>query len=168
MPAGDPFCEVHGWAPCRCRELRVQALAPVAWELARMERLLEEGEETPMKAITDHHDGHGLTESIELQAVDEPGPGGAHHRYTASIDGLRHVLDVQFQRGPRHEPDSTPGVVEGVLLAIVVDRMRDFQAGPYGCRENALVLTKCEEALHWLRHRADGRAKRGVLGTNQK
>ena len=121
--------------------------------------------------ITDHHDGHGLAESITLTCEPRNGPdvGGASHRYMASIDGTAAaVLDVQFQKGPRSEPGSTPGVIESVLLAIVADRMRSFQAGPYSCRENALVLTKVEEALHWLKHRADGRAKRGVLGTTKK
>lgn len=37
-----------------------------------------------------------------------------------------------------------------ILLAIVIDRLRSFQSGPFSSRENALALTKCEEALHWL------------------
>lgn len=118
------------------------------------------------RTITDHFDGHGLADSIELLA-DAPGPGGASHTYTAYINGAV-VARVQFQKGPRNESGSTPGVVENVLLAIVIDRMRAFNEGEYRCRENALVMTKCEEALHWLKHRADERARRKVLGTYQK
>ena len=126
-----------------------------------------------MREIFDHHDGHGLTESIKIEA-DEPGPGGASHHYTAVMTpavlaGARfEPLKVQFQKGPRGEKESSPGIVEAVLLAIVIDRMRAFNAGEYKCRENALVMTKCEEALHWLKHRADDRAKRKVLGTYEK
>lgn len=126
---------------------------------------------TETRQITDHHDGHGLTESLIIEA-DGPGPGGASHHYRVHIqvDGAKlfDVAEVQFQKGPRLETGSTPGVVESVLLAIVIDRMRSFNAGDYRCRENALVMTKCEEALHWLKARADERARRGVLGTYQK
>lgn len=128
-----------------------------------------------MREITTHHDGHGLAESIYIYA-DDPGPAGASHRYVVTVDHKRgesdvgtsceQVANIQYQRGPRNEPDSTPGVLDSVLLAIVADRMRAFNAGPFGCRENALVLTKVEEALHWLKHRADERARRGVLGKN--
>lgn len=125
-----------------------------------------------MREITDHHDGHGLTESLHIEA-DEPGPGGASHVYGVHVDlgeycRVYDVARIQFQKGPRNEPGSVPGIVESVLLAIVADRMRCFQKGEYACRENALVLTKVEEALHWLRHRVDDRAKRKVLGTYQK
>ena len=132
------------------------------------------------RTIVDHHDGHGLAEKIIIEA-DEPGPGGASHRYRVCVDLEPHeapecgggpaweeVAKIQYQKGPRHEAGSTVGVLDSVLLAIVADRMRAFQAGPFSCRENALVLTKVEEALHWLKHRADARAKRGVLGKNEK
>lgn len=119
-----------------------------------------------MRQITGHHDGHGLTESLIIEA-DEPGPGGASHRYVVRV-GDEVVATIQYQTGPRHEEGSTTGVLDGVLLAIVADRIQSFQAGPFASRENALVLTKVQEAIHWLRHRADERAKRGVLGTNQK
>jgi hypothetical protein len=117
-----------------------------------------------MRLITDHHDSHGLAESIILEADDQdPAAGHASHHYTAVIDGLQ-VLRVQFQQGPRSDPDSEPGIIDGVLLAIVIDRMTAFSRGRYACRENSLVRTHCEEALMWLKHRADERAKRGVLG----
>lgn len=128
--------------------------------------------------ITDHHDGHGLNELCVIEK-DEPGPGGASHKYMINrqlVVGGDFVAEpalisaayIQFQCGPRHERGSIPGIVEGALLAVLIDRMRAFQAGPYSCRENAIVLTHLEDAMHWLRHRADARAKRGVLGTTAK
>lgn len=71
---------------------------------------------------------------------------------------------MQFQHGPRDEPDSTPGILDSVLLAVIADRMECFSEGPFRTRENALVKTKVQEAMFWLRERADARAKRGVLG----
>lgn len=121
-----------------------------------------------MRTITSHHDGHGLTESISIVA-DAAGPGGASHNYSIYLNhGKGTPQVIQYQKGPRNEPASTPGILDSVLLAIVADRMEAFQAGPFASRENALVLTKVQEALHWLRHRADDRAARSVLGTNQK
>lgn len=123
-----------------------------------------------MKQITDHHDGHGLNESIVIEADNEL--NGVCHSYDGKItlaDGsASDVLGIVFQRGPRNVEGSTPGVTEMAVLAIVIDRLRGHQAGPYATRENAIALTKCEEALMWMRQRADNRAKRGVLGTNAK
>lgn len=119
-----------------------------------------------MREITEHHDGHGLNESITIGA-DDLGPGGASHKYTLAIKG-EIVGKVQFQEGPRNVEGSIAGVTEAALLAVLIDRLRSFQAGPYACRENAIQLTKLEEVLHWTKARADARAKRGVLGTYQK
>jgi hypothetical protein len=74
------------------------------------------------------------------------------------------VADIQFQQGPRDQPGSRPGVLDSVLLAVVLDRLQAFQAGPYPSRENAIIITKLEECLHWSRARADARAARGALG----
>lgn len=119
-----------------------------------------------MRNIETHHDGYGLNETITLTADDRNESGASHH-YVATIGGVE-VLRVQFQKGQVKEIKSTPGVTENVLLAIVLDRMEGFNAGPYRCRENSLVATKVEEAIHWLRSRALDRFKRGVLGRNAK
>ena len=119
--------------------------------------------------LTDHHDGHGLNESIiiEHDPRDVEKGGGASHYYSCAIAG-RPVATIQFQHGPRDVAGSRPGMTEAALMAILIDRLRAFQAGPYSCRENAIQLTKLEEALHWTRARADARAARGVLGKNEK
>ena len=120
-----------------------------------------------MREITDHHDGHGLAESIRIEADEFDSNGGmASHTYRAWIGDTK-VAEVLFQQGPRNVSGSRPGALDSVLLAIVIDRMRAFNAGPFAARENALVLTHTQEALHWLKHRADDRARRGVLGHNR-
>ena len=138
-----------------------------------------------MREITDHHDGHGLAEKIDIFVLDEPGPGGANHLYRVdvrltadpdwttpqygSVGRLRNtVASVQFQRGPRDEPGSTPGIIDTVLLAIVADRLRAFQAGPFACDENGHALERVKMAMKFLKHRANERAKRGVLGKSKK
>jgi len=122
-----------------------------------------------MKAIEQyHHDGLGLNDLITIKADDrDPDAGGASHIYAAEIDD-RKILRVQFQHGARNVEGSTPGCTEAVLLAVLIDRMEAFQAGPFSCRENAIQLTKLQEVLHWTRHRAEARKRRGVLGENIK
>ena len=64
-------------------------------------------------------------------------------------------IDIRWQNGPlgrgdvRAEPNGA--FVEGVIEA-ALDRMRWYQEaqnGKFKCRQNALVITKLEEALHW-------------------
>lgn len=124
------------------------------------------------REIFEHHDGFGLNESIEI-LTDVPDASGAAHQYLAIISHSNstpatEVARIQFQQGPRNVEGSRPGVTEAALLAILIDRLRGFQAGPYGCRENAIQLTKLEECLHWTKARAAERARRGVLGKNAK
>lgn len=118
------------------------------------------------RKIEIHHDGHGLNESIVID-TDQPDQSGAAHNYTMTM-GDCDVAIIQFQKGPRNVEGSTPGITEAALLAVLIDHLRGFQAGPFGCRENAIQLTKLEECLHWTKARADERARRGVLGQNKK
>lgn len=119
-----------------------------------------------MRRITDHI-VNPANDRIEIAVVDEPGAGGANHHYAVTIDGSTSQLDIHFQNGPIKEA-GVNGVTQEVLLAIVADRLRSFQAGPFACRENALALTKIEEAQHWLQKRTMERMRRGVEGTMAK
>jgi len=118
------------------------------------------------REIKTHHDGLGLNDLISITA-DELGAGNASHTYRLNIEGGAESVIV-FQHGPRNETGSTAGVTDQAVLSVLIDRMKCFNAGPYGCRENALALTKMEEALHWMRARAEERRSRGVLGKNEK
>ena len=109
-----------------------------------------------------------------VQVADEPGAGGACHEYyisRAPQTSYEATLPagefgfVRFQNGPIGE-SGVNGCHQEDLLAIVIHRLRGFQSGEYACRENALALTKLEEAMHWLNHRTSERQKRGVEGTS--
>lgn len=119
-----------------------------------------------MREITDHK-CNPANDRLMIHAVDEPGAGGANHEYTVVDDVTTGGVDVaiSFQNGPIAE-NGVNGVTQEVLLAVVIDRLRAFQAGPFACRENAIALTKCEEALHWLHSRTRARMVRGVEGRN--
>lgn len=116
------------------------------------------------------HKVNGLNEAIEVHVMDEPGDGGACHEYVvrANIDlakSLHHTTVIKFQEGPIGEA-GVNGLSNEVLLAIVEDRLKGFQSGKFACRENALALTKIQEAMHWLHHRTRDRVQRNVEGTH--
>lgn len=128
-----------------------------------------------MREITEHR-VNPANDKLKVTVLDEPGAGGANHHYMVTLpdwsrapDGAnaQGVWDIQFQNGPIAEA-GVNGLTQEVLLAICADRLRSFQAGPYACRENALALTKIEEAQHWLSSRTLARMARGVEGTHEK
>lgn len=101
-----------------------------------------------------------------LAAIDEPGPGGAHHHYAIRLVNGE-IVEIRLQCGPLGEPGAVAGIWDDVLLAIVSHRMSDFQAGPFACEANAEVLRLVEAAREVLGQRVADRLKRGVLGKNQ-
>lgn len=82
-------------------------------------------------------------------------------------DTFSHLQNVNFQEGPIKEV-GVNGVCNEDLIAMVICRLEHFQKTEWTCRENALAITKLEEALLWLRKRTMGREQRGVEGTHQK
>ncbi|WP_309386062.1 DUF7681 family protein [Cerasicoccus frondis] len=96
------------------------------------------------RKLTDHK-VPGLNEAIEIEVLDQPGPGGANHIYR--ISGYSHPVEVvansetgeteiigsvateiNFQNGPIREAGFN-GLSNEALLAVVIDRLRGFQHG---------------------------------------
>lgn len=121
-----------------------------------------------MHDLTDHQfPGDELNDMIIVTADDrDPNNGNASHCYNLSY-GSMDCGFINFQHGPRNKEGSLPGVTDAAVLAILLDRYRGFQEGPFACRENALVITKLEEALHWMQNRTLKRLQQGVLGKNE-
>lgn len=120
---------------------------------------------TTSREITEHK-VNPANDLVSIFVTDAPGAGGANHEYSVFIPGGKETR-ISFQNGPIAEAGIN-GLTQEVLLAIVIDRLRAFQAGPFACRENAIALTKIEEAQHWLQSRTRGRMARGVEGKNIK
>jgi hypothetical protein len=119
-----------------------------------------------MRELTDHIISGDQAVQLQVIVVDEPGAGGANHMYQVDIPS-KGTTSINFQNGPIKE-QGVNGLTQEVLYAIIIDRLRSFQSGPFACRENAIALTKTEEALMWLQRRTIARIKRGVEGTHQK
>lgn len=99
-------------------------------------------------------------------------PAGGRTELTLP-DG-RIVIQVTWQDGPlgrvgtdeREEPN---GAFVETLIDMARDRIAFYQADTrFSCRENALAITKLEEALHWLHARTARRTTAGVEGTHQE
>jgi hypothetical protein len=80
--------------------------------------------------------------------------------------------EIRWQDGPlgRGEDRATPNgaFVETVLSAALqrIQFYQDASEGRFRCRENAVAITKIEEALMWLDKRTRDREARQVEGTH--
>lgn len=106
----------------------------------------------------------GTDKYTSVYVVDEKGQGGANHQYEIKSDDYL-MSSIKFQNGPIREY-GVNGIFNEDLITIVIDRLQGFQSKEYACRENAIALTKLEEALMWLRKRTNDREARGVEGTS--
>ena len=127
------------------------------------------------------HKVNPANDTLKITVLDEAGSGGAHHEYRIATDLLqpeerypaenmqriKACCRIHFQNGPINEA-GVNGITQEALLAICIDRLECFQAGPYACRENAIALTKLQEAQMWLQKRTRDRMARGVGGTHEK
>jgi hypothetical protein len=79
-------------------------------------------------------------------------------------------LHIEWQDGPlgRGEEREEPN---GAFVETVIDAARQriefYQASRFKCRENAIAITKLEEALLWLNKRTSDREKRNVEGEHK-
>lgn len=80
-------------------------------------------------------------------------------------------LEVHWQDGPLGRPPKAPnGAFVEDLIAATIQRLEFYQKaseGKFACRENALAITKLEEAAMWLQSRRVSREKRGVQGLHK-
>lgn len=135
-----------------------------------------------MPRLIESHKVNPANDTLTIEVLDEPGAGGACHLYhilgynseTNPSDpfvaryGRPSVHStVLFQNGPIAEV-GVNGVTHEVLLAILIDRMEAFQAGPYANDYNADALDHMRNALDALLARTRERMDRGVEGTHEK
>jgi hypothetical protein len=106
--------------------------------------IAEEGT-TYLLPTYDVEDGIGITESAES-------------------------LEIRFVRGSKlagEDVERRRGTLHEHLLSMMIHDLR-YKSALVPSRETSIVITKLEEALHWLRARQIDRLKREVEGTYQK
>lgn len=124
-----------------------------------------------MREIKTHIvEGDAANHQVTITARDEPGSGGANHIYGIewptknNPDTEVDQLVISFQNGPIKE-FGVNGITQEALLAIVADRLKSFQDGPFACESNQKALDYTLLALSFLQDRTRARVARGVEGT---
>ena len=130
-----------------------------------------------MRELKDHIvEGDLPQNQLKIEVIGKPGAGGASHMYL--ITGFNPATNpsrgfdepdycaVLFQNGPILEV-GVNGITQEVLLAIVIDRLRSFQEGPFPSVPNGIALSHCVQALSYLQERTRDRLSRGVEGTTK-
>jgi hypothetical protein len=131
------------------------------------------------------HKVNGLNEAIKIEAVGEPGTGGANTLYLLTLlpesddPEARQELPINYQEGPIKDVFmDANGFTTEAFLAIQIDRMMGFQyarlpdgsfdlntPGKFACQENDEALNHLRLALEALQRRTKQRLARGVEGT---
>ncbi len=115
-----------------------------------------------MRVIRTHKSHEGDRQPI-LYAMGNAGVGGAEQNYRISYSAMTGT-------GAAYEVEAAldfvsldhEGVTNEALLAVVIDRLEGFQAGPFNCQENADALVAAQAALQALHGRTLARIARGV------
>lgn len=125
-----------------------------------------------------------ITDEMREAGVDETTPLVTREEVVAEIgeeavaimeaEGLRSEYMLgdftpsnapQFVKFYEKNEDGTEsyGTTLEEMLRVSLARLNDLQSR-FGCRENAIAITKMEEALMWLNKRTENRIARGVEG----
>jgi hypothetical protein len=81
------------------------------------------------------------------------------------VKGVAPIVSFTIQSDPVKEV-GVNGIQASDMLEYVKCLFQSLNEA-FPCRENALTITKIEEAIHWQDARTKDRLKRGVEGSNQ-
>lgn len=127
-----------------------------------------------MRTLTTHEVA-GEESKLTIVVGDEPGSGGANHRYEITIPDLSAnksykkqdlndgELVVLFQQGPVPE-HGVNGVTIEALVTLAVDRLEGFQSGPFASADNQEALDHFKAGIDALHRRTRAHIARNVEG----
>ena len=119
-----------------------------------------------MRSLKSHIvEGDSSNHQIEIDILDAPGQGNAHHEYRI-CHNHEALGRISFQNGPIKE-FGVNGITQESLLAIIIDRLECFQNGPFKSEYNQTALDHCKAALNSLQQRTRERISRGVEGQHK-
>jgi len=81
------------------------------------------------------------------------------------VDHDVNMISFRMQNGPIKEVGVNGCQVDTLIHAakLIIEGLN----AKFPCRENSMVITKLDEAIHWLEHRKKDREKRNVEGFNK-
>ena len=118
-----------------------------------------------MRELYTHEVAGDNSPQVEINVMDEPGFGGAHHKYLvkAGNSSGSYAASIDFQNGPIKEVGLN-GLSAESLLAIAIDRLECFQKGPFACKARLAGLLYAKLSLEEMQSRTRDRIARGVEG----
>lgn len=105
------------------------------------------------------------TKYTKILVEEEYSYNAPHNFKVLKAEDSTELCNIHFQEGPIKEC-GVNGVNNEDLINMVICRLNGFQNSEFNCRENALAITKLEEALLWLRKRTIRREQEGKEGTH--
>lgn len=124
----------------------------------------KEAEERTATLIYKENKGHTAVYAIDKPSINN----NAHHefviRYEPENATGEALQKIKLQNGNFAEFGHN-GIFTEHLLVIARDCLERFNTSKYSCRENAIAITKIDEALMWIEKRMAKRVERGVYGT---
>lgn len=124
---------------------------------------------TDAKDVVTYHMSPGLNERLTVTPLRD-GPVCNNYLIKDSLEQEGKTpfeQTIKFQDGPVPEVGVTGVSIESVI-AVLIHRLEDFQAGPFSCVENHSAIFHLELAMKSLQHRTADRVARGVEGTMAK
>jgi hypothetical protein len=131
-----------------------------------------------LREITIHRSGLDTVNDRIVIKAGEPGPGGASQCFELRVPAGECSCAEEGET-PKADPDFScllqfarivdgkvqDGVTIESLLAVLVDRLTAFQAGPFACGENGEALSHLLKAVAALQRRTKRRVAQNVEGT---
>lgn len=108
-----------------------------------------------------------VSSTLMIFNTGTPGPGGARPCYEIVLPEGGTIHRLSFQQGTIREAGIN-GVTVELLLAICIDQLQQFQAGPFPCGENVFAIAFMNEAKELLDRRTRERSARGVEGVHTR
>lgn len=161
IQAGEPWDQHTGkhcqWMPFQVTAASKPEPAPAPFAPIPID------ERAGLRELTSHR-VNPANDLITIDVLDEPGAGGACHRYRLRWPGDSGLL-IEFQNGAILNV-GVNGVTHEALLAVLIDRLECFQLGAFANDYNAIALAHLRSAQGTLLDRTRSRMARGVEGTN--
>lgn len=85
--------------------------------------------------------------------------------YPICVDHQADMISFKMMTKPASEGGKGCQLTD--LIEVALHQLK-YLNGKFPCRENAITITKLEEALMWQRERTRNRVERGVEGKNEK
>lgn len=85
------------------------------------------------------------------------------------IEETGDLLSINFVRGSKLKDEDVAkreGILHEHLLSVMIEDLK-YKSSLFPSRETSIVITKLEEARHWLEERQKAREAAGVIGTYQ-